>query len=151
MKTENTLENKVAFFGNYYGAKIKHTLTTRWDKLKFGKNINEGHYLELTPLSQISDENAIEVAEMLIHRNFEIYNQKLGEESNAIKAFFDPDENDNYYLYKDLSFGGESYVANYFELPKVYDYLRSKGYAVPWRDLSVDDLVSYGWVKLKSE
>ncbi len=28
------------------------------------------------------------------------------------------------------------------------DYLRSKGYAVPWMDLSVDDLVEYGWVKI---
>lgn len=29
------------------------------------------------------------------------------------------------------------------------DYLRSKGYALPWMGLSVEDLVEYGWVKLK--
>ena len=31
----------------------------------------------------------------------------------------------------------------------VFDYLRSKGYALPWMDLLVEDLVEYGWVKLK--
>lgn len=31
------------------------------------------------------------------------------------------------------------------------DYLRSKGYALPWMDLSVEDLVEYGWVKLKED
>ena len=29
------------------------------------------------------------------------------------------------------------------------DYLRSKGYALPYMDLSVEDLISYGWIKLK--
>jgi hypothetical protein len=32
---------------------------------------------------------------------------------------------------------------------KECDYLRSKGYALPWMDLSVEDLVEYGWIKLK--
>jgi hypothetical protein len=32
---------------------------------------------------------------------------------------------------------------------KECDYLRSKGYALHWMDLSVKDLVEYGWIKLK--
>lgn len=31
------------------------------------------------------------------------------------------------------------------------DYLRSKGYALPWMGLSVEQLISYGWIKLKTE
>lgn len=31
------------------------------------------------------------------------------------------------------------------------DYLRSKGYAIPWLYLSVKDLVEYGWIKLKEQ
>ena len=27
--------------------------------------------------------------------------------------------------------------------------LRSEGYAVPWMDLSVEDLIEYGWIKFK--
>ena len=30
----------------------------------------------------------------------------------------------------------------------VIDFLRSKGYAVPFMEYSVDDLVSFGWVQL---
>lgn len=30
----------------------------------------------------------------------------------------------------------------------VIDYLRSKGYAVPFMEYSVDDLISFGWVQL---
>ena len=29
------------------------------------------------------------------------------------------------------------------------DCLRSKGYALPYMDLSVDNLIEYGWIKLK--
>lgn len=29
------------------------------------------------------------------------------------------------------------------------DILRSKGYAVPWRNYSVEDLINKGWVKIK--
>ena len=31
----------------------------------------------------------------------------------------------------------------------IVDYLRSKGYAIPYLDLSVEDLIEYGWIKLK--
>jgi hypothetical protein len=33
---------------------------------------------------------------------------------------------------------------------KECDYLRSKGYALHWMDLSVEDLVEYGWIKLNN-
>jgi hypothetical protein len=31
----------------------------------------------------------------------------------------------------------------------ISDYLRSKGYALPWMGLSVEDMVEVGWIKLK--
>lgn len=34
---------------------------------------------------------------------------------------------------------------------QVIDYLRSKGYVLPWMGLSVEKLVEYGWVKLKEK
>jgi hypothetical protein len=33
--------------------------------------------------------------------------------------------------------------------PHHYDYLRSKGYAVPYLNYSVQDLIDFGWIKLK--
>jgi len=34
------------------------------------------------------------------------------------------------------------------EKAKTIDYLRSKGYALPFMEYSVDDLISFGWVKI---
>lgn len=31
---------------------------------------------------------------------------------------------------------------------KVADYLRSKGYALPYMGISVEDQIKYGWIKL---
>ena len=40
-------------------------------------------------------------------------------------------------------------VSPYFPtVLNVYDFLRSKGYALPWMGLSVEKLVEYGWVVL---
>ncbi|MDV3490968.1 hypothetical protein CMV03_07160 [Elizabethkingia anophelis] len=32
---------------------------------------------------------------------------------------------------------------------RIIDYLRSRGYALPWMEISVQKLIEYGWVKLK--
>lgn len=33
---------------------------------------------------------------------------------------------------------------------KVVDYLRSKGYALPWMGLSVEKQIEYGWIKIEN-
>lgn len=117
MKTQNTLENKAAFFAQYWGQEIlwanknqvnPFEVCTSW----FTHNLVTS-YLELTPLSHISDED-IDVIDL------------------------------PYISIKDHLLND---IISQFEA----DYLRSKGYAVPWRDLSVDDLVSYGWAKLRQK
>jgi hypothetical protein len=45
---------------------------------------------------------------------------------------------------KYLSFNHENAI-------KTIDYLRSKGYAIPFMEYSVDDLISFGWVRLQAE
>src|SRR5690554_619564 len=110
MKTENNLENKAAFFAQYFYQNIQrfHTWTnsmtvTELDGVEYrghGVNpscINENMYLELTPLSQISDED-IDVIDL------------------------------PYISIKDHLLND---IISQYEA----DYLRSKGYAVPWRDL----------------
>ena len=110
---ENTLENKAKFFAQYWWQEVfllnnnKYRIT----KSRFNaETLKQECYLELKPLSQISDEDAI----------------KLGF-TNA-RDFLA--------------------VADIYHIYHV-DYLRSKGYALPYMDLSVEDLVEYGWVKLK--
>jgi hypothetical protein len=36
------------------------------------------------------------------------------------------------------------------DIPQAIDYLRSKGYSVPWMGISVEEQVQRGWIKLKS-
>lgn len=38
--------------------------------------------------------------------------------------------------------------AKYLFSLEIYDYLRSKGYAVPWNGITVEELVELGWIKL---
>lgn len=107
-------DQKAKFFAQYWGQKV---MCSEVESKPFEVNENNLHrwipecYLELTPLSQITDED-IDVIDM------------------------------PYISIKDHLFND---IISQFEA----DYLRSKGYAVPWRDLSVDDLVKFGWVKLK--
>ena len=138
MKTQNTLENKARFFAQYFG---QHVLYFSSDFLRKIDNltlnsIEDDDYLELKPLSQISDEDAIEVSKIF----------GLGHLSGAIKelilSIFRTSINDS---------GTTSSTNGIKNWLHVFDYLRSKGYALPWMDLSVEDLVEYGWVKLKEE
>lgn len=103
---ENTLENKAKFFALYWGQKCAWV---KWphENEYLGKvsaySIMWTSYLELKPLSSISNEDVIEVSETVCP------------EMHAV------------------------------------DYLRSKGYALSYNGLSVEELVNRGWVKLKGE
>lgn len=51
---------------------------------------------------------------------------------------------DSYFQHWTLSNGSSGYLTL-----KDFDYLRSQGYALPWLGLSVENMVQYGWIKLK--
>ena len=146
MKTQNTLENKAKFFAQYWG---QHVLYFSSDFLRKIDNltldsIENDDYLELKPLSQVSDEDAIELMRLKIEskgvfdiKTIEIENKTLDGYTFIVK-------------YKNWDDERVGFVFNGHTNPlSFYDYLRSKGYALPWMDLSVEDLVEYGWVKLK--
>ena len=125
MKTENN-ENealnktdvKCRFFAQYYELEVaKHSTKNYFVKHILDK-VGENYFLELKPLSKITDEDAISMYRGL-ERNYESANQFLED-------------------YKSIGFLEQSEV----------DYLRSKGYAVPFMEYSVDDLISFGWVRL---
>lgn len=89
---------------------------------------HSGMLLELKPLESISDEDAIDIGKYRY---------------NYLKMM----------TYTEI---GKCIISDYlnrsskwqFELEQYeIDYLRSKGYALPWMGLSVKDLIDYGWVK----
>ena len=130
---ENTIENKQKFFAQYWGQKKGKTdFDSRlWINENF---LNSVIYLELKPLSSITDEDAIEVA---------IQNKFDNKDSEACKRMCAD--------LLDWALNPQKYPLR----PKAMlpyttsDYLRSKGYAVPYNGLSVEKLIEYGWIKLQ--
>ena len=128
MKIENTLENKSKFFAQYWGQHliIMGSFLRIIDHVTLC-NIENDDILQLKPLHKISDEY---IFELTSHLDFD--NSEINE-------------------FKDLIIRNNNEWYNYFdkqEIIFVYDYLRSKGYALPYMDLSVEDLIEYGWIKL---
>ena len=148
MQIENTLENKAKFFAQYWGQHliIMGSFLRRIDHVTLC-NIENDDILQLKPLSKISDEDAIEVAKILheVEGNFEIvYN---ADDLTSVSAFGRPCYSDTIDIFWN---GNLRYdIASSIQILNAYDYLHSKGYALPWMDLSVEDLIEYGWIKLE--
>ena len=121
---ENTLENKAKFFALYWGQKIiaseKFNSDSRY--LIDGCKIIDYEYLELKPLSSISGEEAKQVARLegFIERLF----------ASGIMVI-------------------DTYAGIEDRMPaSIVDYLRSRGYALPYMGITVEQQIEYGWVKL---
>ena len=125
MKTQNTLENKARFFAQYWWQEVflLNSNKYRITKSRFNaETLKQECSLELKPLSHISDEDAIEVSKIF----------GLGHLSGAIKelilSIFRTSINDS---------GTTSSTNGIKNWLHVFDYLRSKGYALPYMGLSV--------------
>ena len=123
MKAEINNENKAKFFALYWGQKVIKDDVSQL--LYVSPNINLEHdswYLNLKPLSSISDEDR-----------------------NVVSTYY------NTNLIKIDEYGGFEpwYDGNFKPWRSIQiDYLRSKGYALPWMGLSVEEIVEAGWIKL---
>jgi len=128
---DNTIDNQTRFMALYLGTTtVRHKQwETRKTEILTHIRLQDEYYLELTPLSAITDEDAIEVAKL---NPWADYRDGMDKEPyiEHVKGFI---FNDNHLL--------SSYA----------DYLRSRGYALPYLDASVEDLVKMGWVKLKEQ
>jgi len=123
-------ENKARFFAQYLFQRV-----LRWHDKSIlyavdGSDLaivsikKTDYFLELKPLSLISDEDSIEIAKITY-----------------------PNDKDRLWR-ADV---GKRIVPNHIDescKTNVIDFLRSKGYAIHWNGLSVDDMVSSGWIKL---
>ena len=124
----NTLENKAKFFAQYYNQYVLYftqSFLRKVDHLILS-HVEDSDYLELKPLSSITDEDA-EFIGLDTHYNKTESVYKNAEDFLIITDYFG--------------------FLTQFES----DYLRSKGYAVPFMGLSVEELESFGWIKLKSD
>jgi len=123
METNASIEDKAKFFAQYWGQDIfLDSLGLNVSGLEiFRPEFINGIYAKLKPLSQITDEDAVE------------YLNSIGVDENEFrisqaKIDLSDDYEDNFKL----------------------DYLRSKGYALPWMGYSVEQQIELGWIKLEN-
>lgn len=120
-----TPEIKARVFALYWGQPIINaeglTKLKRMDELN---PLRSGDYLEVKSLSSITDEDAIEVSNICKSK----YTGEMDERVENIKKW------------------ARMYARGSLEIS---DYLRSKGYALPYMDWSVDELVAEGVFKMK--
>lgn len=133
---ENTIENKTKLFVQYWGQTIM-----MYENSDFVTTIHEHNleeiplsYLQLIPLSQITDEDAVECL-----RHFT-------RGSGNSTSDYEYCKSQNYNPSQMLSYFNKYKFWNY--RPETIDYLRSKGYALPYNGLSVENQIQYGWIKL---
>lgn len=129
---------KAAFFAQYWEQKIvvmpyKKGLATPFEALYYWnhKEVSNESYLELFDLSQISDEDARECG----------FNEK-----NDI-------DNPNYGISPSglfLNWLDDWEIEAAFSMT-IIDYLRSRGYALPYRNISVEQQIKNGWVKIAEQ
>ena len=129
---ENTIENKAKFFAQYWGQKVGKTEyeSQLWINECF---LNSISFLQLKPLSSITNEDAIEVANLLGNCSH------LSDEGKIFQVK-DLLSNPNFYV-KQTNISANQWL-------KVFDFLRSKSYALPYMGLSVETMIEYGWIKL---
>lgn len=132
---ENTKENKEKYFAQYWGQEV--AVQGEGGGSGFKYQINEAtitdirnDYLQLTPLSQITDEDAIEVAKICDFHSCTIQNGR-----SVVGCILD----------KESQF--ISHNVYHLDFVNAIDFLRSRGYLLPFCGLSTDTLKSYGWVK----
>ena len=137
---ENTRDNKARFLlisyaNNRNSIKHIHGAGVVFSAIDIINNPDE-FFSELKPLSAISDEDAIEQV---------LFAKKIGE-NISVRIY----ENDDRLGLIEL--GKWRSIECLENLPyQEIDFLRSKGYAVNWIDLTVDQQIEYGWIKLTNQ
>jgi len=134
---ENTERNKKLFFAQYYGqivlADLNHGFVADNEACNWHLNFSD-NYLMLAPLSSITEEDAVEFCRLNYGYSENHILKNDGSISIRSGRFQYTRVNDDFYNFNSKS----------------SDYLRSKGYALPFMDLSVEKLIKYGWLKLKT-
>src|SRR5690606_41780636 len=108
----------------------KITKDVTLDEFKLDKK-----FLQLKPLSSISDEDAIEVAKIYVV----LEKNETSEVGKTISSKFEK-PSDMIYA---PTWSGKNWLI-------VSDYLRSKGYALPFMGISVEQMIEWNWIKLNS-
>lgn len=144
MKIQNAPENKAKFFALYLGQKV-WVKPSVYGNDAFGVNPEmlyipcDEEYTQLKPLSAISDEDAIEVANLC-------FSYKEGHYITKTEMLEDMLKEGKGLINKFIESG---YGWEIKRLLSIIDFLRYKGYLIGWMDLTLEDILAYGWARLE--
>jgi len=93
--------------------------------------------LFLRPLSDISDEEVIEIASVVFTHNDVSIRYMIDEGKNLINKMCSMKLNNTGYI---------GYICL-----NIFDLLRSKSFLLPWMGLSPEEIIARGWAKYKTE
>lgn len=155
---KQNIQDKAAFFAQYWGQSVIVSETNGHANKRYKVESSEMHdhfflhecYLELTPLSEITDEDAIEVAKILHGRDCvpEIcYNDG---EQITLSPY-----GRSAYGWNEININTKGFLsydrADSLKVIQAYDLLRRNGYLIPYAGHTTDQLLEMGWAKLKTK
>lgn len=140
---ENNLENKAKFFAQHWGQTIASSENGSTYSVEFilGGNALDRHYLELPAYTSITEEH---LAELGIKYRTDYC--ATGSDEQLKEWGHNEEEIRQIHIRN-----GNRIMNSHFRKANVMDFLRLKGYAVPFHELDVEDLINYGWLKLKTQ
>lgn len=175
MKTVNTPGNKAKFLMLHFGGKFSYDgsvgivrticgITKNWSIIDSDQSEHRVTKCRanLKPLSQISEEDAIEVAKLICKRHNRHYKdgdvtyEYIGKNTvvvivKGVKRFkihvgYDGCSFMDWFM--DGSGNREYYCPGQHAAT---DYLRSKSYLIGYLDLTAEDILAYGWARFEGE
>lgn len=115
----------------YEGSDVERKLTL--PELSICSHVIDKCKIKVNSLKQITDDDAIIAIQMQVNEGY----KELKIDSKASDSV--------YYSFRPNRGGRIFGAMSYENLPfKIYHYLQSQGYALPWRGLSVEDLIKSG-------
>jgi hypothetical protein len=173
-----TLQLKEMFFGQYLGQSVFCDSFVGIENVSFQvayhspEAISESSYVKLKSIESITDEDAIRVAQLAHQKDFTFVVKRKTEGEFLIHLTKEIDIltyhisinkycciNCNWHFKSSVDFKEENAKINIGEITNtsakpipyiaIVDFLRSKGYALPYNGISVKELVQFGWVVLE--
>lgn len=142
MRLENTPLNKAKFFNLYFDQFVMKERSKRGVSTESSHSIGymsdrfRKVWLELTPLSQITDKHLEVVADIIGYKDEEYFQRNFGHSRlEHVKMM--------------LTKGNHLTMTDFDKVQHVCDFLRSKRYAVSWMGEPVETFISWGWITLK--
>lgn len=134
---ENTTENKLRFFALYFGQDfLRHK---NWklasDKISgISSLLSKNYHLELRSIDSITDDECVEYYN-LKHINSKFLVMAVEDKTKVLD------------IKKEV--GWLKFRADFTRLD--CDFFRSKGFLVPFMNLTTDQIIEFGWAKIKEQ